>query len=160
MRSTASYFGGARRILGTRGAPLSALALVGVGLGGWVLGAASAAPPARSFEVALVQDAAQPAAVLERMRRAAAVRREHRVFREMQGSWSGTLHHAAPDGGEAPEATACEAVFETLLGGRATMMRLTGAFDFAGQTVPFEGVGLLGYDTTTGEYVFFDAVLP
>src|SRR5437879_9050116 len=93
--------------------------------------------------------------IMADMQKAASPNENHKVLDALVGNWehSGKAWMMSPDGKMSPEAKPEEFkgtnTNQWILGGRFIEQQVKG--QMMGQ--PFEGIGMIGYDNTKGEYV-------
>ena len=78
---------------------------------------------------------------------------EHARLTKLVGTWNQDAAHWMYPGAE-PNKWTSKGVNEAVLGGRFLTQHVTGAFEFAGQTFDFEGMGLYGYDNLEQKHFY------
>ena len=75
----------------------------------------------------------------------------HTVLNDLIGTWDYTVtYKMAPN---APEQTSTgKTTNEWILDGRFVKQNVAGTMDMGGQSMPFNGMGLIGYDNLSGQY--------
>jgi hypothetical protein len=76
---------------------------------------------------------------------------EHRRMAELEGVWDQTISHTMYPGAE-PRVSNAVATIEPIFGGRYLLQRYEGAFEIGDQKIPFEGMGIMGYDRLEEEH--------
>ncbi len=93
-----------------------------------------------------------PEQVKEMMAASAAKAPEHDVLARFAGAWNAEMNFLTAPGAD-PEVSHAKAEYTAILDGRFVKNHYKGMFKFMGAEMPFEGYGMLGYDTARGEYV-------
>lgn len=77
---------------------------------------------------------------------------QHEALDPLVGRFTYTMSHTDESGNTVQDsAGTCEARW--VMGGRFVMSYWTGTMDMAGQSIPWEGTGIIGHDNIAGEYV-------
>ncbi len=87
--------------------------------------------------------------MMEMMMKASAPGPEHAKLAEMSGTWDADVTYYSPMG---PQKSKGVMQCEMILGGRVLQMKYDGTMAMGGQTTPFHGIGLNGYDNTEKKY--------
>lgn len=75
----------------------------------------------------------------------------HAVLNDLIGTWDYTVTYKMAK--DAPEQTSTgKTTNEWVLDGRFVKQNVSGTMDMGGQSMPFNGMGLIGHDNMTGEY--------
>ena len=92
-----------------------------------------------------------PEKMLEMMVEASKPGEHHKLLNKMEGAWDAKMSFfMAP--GAPPEVSETKVHSTLVMGGRCLMTKSEGEFNFAGQSVPMVGMGMMGYNRHTGEY--------
>lgn len=88
---------------------------------------------------------------LKKLEEAGAKAEQHQIFIKMLGTWSYELRYW-PETDKEPALSTGEIIHEMFLDDRFLSSKTNVILNFPGQTRPYEGFGLLGYDTAGNVY--------
>ena len=93
-------------------------------------------------------------AMMEMMMKIAEPGPQHELLATMAGTWKQKSQHFGMDPTVAPQESQAVATYESILGGRYVIERLKGGMNIDGHEMPFEGLGIYGYDNLKETHVF------
>ncbi len=94
---------------------------------------------------------ADPSAIMEMMKQASQPTAQHQILRDMAGEYEMTAKFWMDPAGE-PEVSKGTCTAEMTLGGRFLVCEIDMTFGFAGESMPLQGMGVIGFNRQTGEY--------
>ncbi len=94
---------------------------------------------------------ADPAAIIKMMQQASQPTSQHQILRDMAGDYDLTAKFWMDPTGD-PEVSEGTSTAKMTLDGRFVLTTLDMTFTFAGQSMPLNGMGVMGFNRQTGEY--------